>query len=197
LPRYRFEAERERRADGPGYRVGREALVVTPSIIEPFGDEAAGMNDTDDPPPVEEVVAVMRVAGESAYGLRTRALIVVLWRAGLRISEALALAESDLDRDRGAILVRRGKGGKRREVGMDRWAWEQIDPWLRLRISLRVGALLCVVHGPTQGRPWSAAGVRETLRQLAVRAGVRRRFAPHQFGTRTLLRWLEKACRST
>jgi len=98
-----------------------------------------------DPPPVEEVVAVMRVAGESAYGLRTRALIVVVWRAGLRISEALALAESDLDRERGAILVRRGKGGKRREVGMDRWAWEQIDPSLRLRVSLRVGALLCFV----------------------------------------------------
>jgi integrase/recombinase XerD len=58
--------------------------------------------------------------------------------------------------------------------------WEQIDPWLRLRFSLRVGALLCVVHGPTQGRPWSAAAVRETLRRLAVRAGVRRRFAPHQ-----------------
>jgi integrase len=77
-----------------------------------------GLRYPADPPPVEEVVAVMRVAGESAYGLRTRALIVVLWRAGLRISEALALAESDLDRDRGAILVRRGKGGKRREVGM-------------------------------------------------------------------------------
>ena len=64
-----------------------------------------GLRYPADPPPVEEVVAVMRVAGESAYGLRTRALIVVLWRAGLRISEALALAESDLDRDRGAILV--------------------------------------------------------------------------------------------
>ena len=84
-----------------------------------------GLRYPADPPPVEEVVAVMRVAGESAYGLRTRALIVVLWRAGLRISEALALAESDLDRDRGAILVRRGKGGKRREVGMDRWAWDR------------------------------------------------------------------------
>jgi integrase/recombinase XerD len=47
-----------------------------------------------------------------------RAMIVVLWRSGLRISEALALAESDLDPSRGAVLVRQGKGGKRREVGM-------------------------------------------------------------------------------
>ena len=74
-----------------------------------------------DPPTVEEIVAVMRCAGESPEGLRARALIVILWRAGLRISEALALAESDLDRVTGAVLVRRGKGGKRREVGMDRW----------------------------------------------------------------------------
>jgi hypothetical protein len=42
---------------------------------------------------------------------------------GLRISEALSLGETDLDGDRGSILVRRG-GGKRREVGMDRWGWE-------------------------------------------------------------------------
>jgi site-specific recombinase XerD len=133
-----------------------------------------------DPPPVEEIVAVMRTAGETVYGLRTRALIVVLWRAGLRISEALRLAESDLDRSRGSILVRRGKGGKRRQVGMDRWAWEQIDPWLQARLSLPVGALLCVIDGPTAGRPWASAAARATLRSLAVRAGVRRRFAPHQ-----------------
>jgi hypothetical protein len=69
---------------------------------------------------------VMRAAGEDPDGVRLRALIVVLWRAGLRISEALALAESDLDPSRGAVLVRRGKGGKRGEVGMDRWAWEQL-----------------------------------------------------------------------
>jgi integrase len=57
-----------------------------------------------DPPTVEEIVAVMRCAGQTAHGLRVRALIVVLWRAGLRIGEALALAESDLDRTTGAIL---------------------------------------------------------------------------------------------
>jgi len=33
---------------------------------------------------------VMRAAGERAYGERLRGMIVVLWRAGLRIGEALA-----------------------------------------------------------------------------------------------------------
>jgi site-specific recombinase XerC len=71
---------------------------------------------------VEEIIAVMRVAGDSGDAVRLRALIVILWRAGLRIGEALDLAETDLDAARGAVLVRCGKGGRRREVGMDRWA---------------------------------------------------------------------------
>jgi integrase len=54
---------------------------------------------------------VMRAAGPGAYGDRLRAVIVVLWRAGLRIGEALALAETDLDPARGAVLIRCGKGG--------------------------------------------------------------------------------------
>ena len=57
----------------------------------------------------------MRTVGGDVDGERLRALIVLLWRAGLSISEALARQESDLDHSRGAVLVRRGKGGKRRE----------------------------------------------------------------------------------
>jgi integrase len=55
-----------------------------------------------DPPTVEEIIAVMRAVGGDTHGERLRALIVLLWRAGLRISEALALQEGDLDRSRGA-----------------------------------------------------------------------------------------------
>jgi len=139
-----------------------------------------GLRYPADPPSVEEIAAVMRTAGSGAEGARARALIVLFWRAGLRISEALALAESDLDRTRGSILVRRGKGGERREVGMDRWGWDGLQPWLDLRTSSPVGALLCVIHGPTRGRPWSATAARAQLRRLAASAGVRRRFAPHQ-----------------
>jgi integrase len=63
-----------------------------------------GLRYPPDPPSVEEIVAVMRIAGGRGEGVRLRALIVILWRAGLRISEALALAESDLDPARGAVL---------------------------------------------------------------------------------------------
>jgi integrase len=55
-------------------------------------------------------------------------MIVMLWRAGLRIQEALALGEDDLDPRRGSVQVRQGKGGRRREVGMDGWGWEQLRP---------------------------------------------------------------------
>lgn len=98
-----------------------------------------GLRFPADPPRVEEIIAVMRAAGSGVHGLRMRGLVVVLWRAGLRINEALSLAETDLEARRGAILVRHGKGDKRREVGMDEWAWEHLDPWARYRLSLPAG----------------------------------------------------------
>jgi integrase len=70
-----------------------------------------------DPPRPEEIIAVMRCCSDGLHGLRARGLIAVLWRSGLRVQEALDLAELDLDRRRGSLLVRRGKGGRRREVG--------------------------------------------------------------------------------
>jgi site-specific recombinase XerD len=151
----------------PGYHAGRPP-------------RNKGLRYPADPPTVEEIVAVMRHAADDRHGRRVRALIVVLWRGGLRIQEALALAEHDLDPRRGSLLVRNGKGGRRREVGMDDWGWEYLRPWLTERAELPVGPLFCIIDGPTRGRPWSGAAVRGELRRLAAQAGVRRRFAPHQ-----------------
>jgi site-specific recombinase XerD len=151
----------------PGYHAGRPP-------------RNKGLRYPADPPTVEEIVAVMRHAADDRHGRRLRAMIVVLWRGGLRIHEALALAEHDLGLPRGSLLVRNGKGGRRREVGMDEWGWEQLRPWLTERTELPVGPLFCIIDGPTRGRPWSGAAVRSEHRRLAARAGVRRRFAPHQ-----------------
>jgi integrase len=63
-----------------------------------------------DPPRTEEIIAVMRCCGNGLHGDRALGLIAVLWRAGLRIQGALDLNGLDLDRRRGSVLVRRGKG---------------------------------------------------------------------------------------
>ena len=67
-----------------------------------------GLQYPPNPPTVEEIVAVMRAAGDGPEGVRLSAIVVVLWRAGLRISEALALNETDLDPGRGSLVVRHG-----------------------------------------------------------------------------------------
>src|SRR5579863_6159159 len=96
-----------------------------------------GLRFPADPPSVEEIILVMREAGPGPYADRTRGLIAILWRAGLRIGEALALTESDLDPKTGSVLVRSGKGGKRRMVGMDDWGWEHVARWSEHRVGLR------------------------------------------------------------
>lgn len=119
---------------------------------------------------------------EQMAAIRLRALIALLWRSGLRISEALALDdEVDLNRADRTITVRHGKGDKRRVVGMDDWGWRELDTWLAQRRLLKPGALFCVLSGDTEGRAVHDSDVRRALHAAAKRAGLRRRCHPHAF----------------
>jgi site-specific recombinase XerD len=159
---------------------GAAPPATIPTIHAGKAPRNKGQRYPADPPPVDEIVAVMRAAAQARYGARLDGLIVVLWRAGLRIHEALSLLESDLDQRRGSILVRHGKNDRRREVGIDAWAWSALEPWLAERAMLPVGPPFCVIVGPTRGHRWSESAARLELRRTAIQAGVRRRFAPHQ-----------------
>jgi len=68
--------------------------------------------------------------------VRNRALIAVLWRCGLRISEALALELRDVDLDAGTVRVRHGKGDKSRTVGIDEQTAALLARWLDRRKKL-------------------------------------------------------------
>jgi site-specific recombinase XerD len=52
-------------------------------------------------------------------GIRDQALLTILYRAGLRIEEALNLKPADVDPDRGTIRVLHGKGDHDRTVAVD------------------------------------------------------------------------------
>ena len=127
---------------------------------------------------VEEVRKLLQACNRGATGARNRALIVLLWRAGLRTSEALSLKPADLDAVAGLVHVRRGKGGKPRSVGMDAEAFGAVDAWLAHRARLGVSArapLLCTLDG----RPLDSGYCRAMLKRLARKAGLVRRVHLH------------------
>src|SRR3954451_22255251 len=69
----------------------RRSAAPVPALHAARSPRNKGMRYPADPPATEEIVTVLRRAGDTAHGRRLRGLIVVLWRAGLRICEALAL----------------------------------------------------------------------------------------------------------
>ena len=125
-----------------------------------------------------EVEVLMRACSRRApTGVRNRALIAVLWRCGLRLGEALALQTKDLDPESGTLVVQRGKGGKRRVVGVDAGTAALVTRWLEVRRRRGIGGrtLFCTLRG----RPMDQSYVRHLLPRLARRAGVERRVHAH------------------
>lgn len=127
-----------------------------------------------------EIDSLMGACSSRLTGLRDRALIAVLYRSGLRISEALALLPKDLDPDRGTVRVLRGKGDKARTVGMDAAGFGHVERWLTARGEKGVAAA-APVFCTLGGRPLRTSYVRVLLPRLARRAGVERRVHAHGF----------------
>lgn len=130
------------------------------------------------PLPVDDVTALLRACNHGPTGARNRALLVVLWRAGLRTSEALSLRISDLEPEAGLVHVRRGKGGKPRSVGMDPEAFAVVDAWLVRRALLGLNGrqpVFCTL----KGAPLDPGYCRAMVKRLARRACLRRRAHLH------------------
>jgi site-specific recombinase XerD len=107
-------------------------------------------------------------------GLRNRALIVCLWRGGLRCSEALALHPRDLDN--GVLRVRRGKGGKCRTIALDPEAWSVVTTWLERKARLGIAG---PVLSTLRGEPMQTSYVRSLFKRLGKRAGIAKRCHAH------------------
>lgn len=134
----------------------------------------------------DEVQALMAACSRRApTGVRNRALLAVLYRSGLRISEALDLMAKDFDLEGGCLTVLRGKGGKRRTVGLDAGAAAMIERWfaVRAKIGRERGwsparrAVFCTLAG----RRLDPNYVRELLHRLAEHADIAKRVHPHGF----------------
>lgn len=126
-----------------------------------------------------EVQNLLNACSSKSYtGVRNRALITVLYRAGLRITEALALAPKDLDKDAGSIRILHGKGDKSRTVGMDPDAFAALDTWMSRRAELEIddnSTVFCTLEGNVV----KTAYIRTLLPRLGRKAKIAKRVHAH------------------
>jgi site-specific recombinase XerD len=123
----------------------------------------------------DEVRALLQACSPNApTGLRNRALLVTLYRAGLRLDEALALLPADVDPAGGGLRVAHPATGQSRVAGIDPAALGIVEEWVEARSALHLadGApLFCTLSGG----PLQPAYVRQLLPRLAEKAGISKR----------------------
>lgn len=149
---------------GRGRAPGQKGLTLPAEILTP-----------------DEVLAIMAQRPDTVVGIRDRAIIAVLYRAGLRVGEALALQPKDLDLRGGSIAVLHGKGDRRRTVGIDPGATPLLERWLGVRARHLAPPAGVPLFCSRKCRPMSRSMVAEMLKRSARGAGIDKRVHPHGF----------------
>ena len=144
------------------------------------GQEAPNKGRRFPPEPLTPAEVAAIIGGCSARattGIRNRALLTLLYRSGLRISEALALKPADIDLKRHTCRVLHGKGDKATVRGFHPTATDALARWIDTRkaLGLRNGPLFCTLDGGAV----HAQYVRLLLGRLADKVGVEKRVHPH------------------
>jgi site-specific recombinase XerD len=120
---------------------------------------------------LDEVNALLRAVREPRY----QAIAMVMYGAGLRISEALALEVGDVDGRRGVLRVRHGKGDKAREAKLSPVLYEWLRQyWARVRPPQPY-----LFASQKTGKLPQRATVRKALARAAKEAWIKKRMTPH------------------
>lgn len=114
------------------------------------------------------LIAAVRVA-------RYQAIVMVLYGAGLRITEALALEVTDIDGARGVIRVRHGKGNKARQAKLS----PTLYAWLRQYWARERPPLPLLFASRKTGKAPTAETLRAALADAAKKAWIGKRVTPH------------------
>lgn len=126
-----------------------------------------------------EVQRLLDACTRGVTGIRNRAMITLLYRSGLRVSELVSLKPSSVDLAGHSIRLLDTKSGKAQTRGYSPQADDALARWMDTRAKLdgiRKGArLFCTLDGS----PVSDDYMRVMLKRLAAKAGIDKRVHPH------------------
>jgi site-specific recombinase XerD len=127
--------------------------------------------------PAEVDSLIAQCSRRAPTGIRNRALLTLLYRSGLRVSEILALRPSDVNFDKHSIRLLDTKSGRAQTRGFHASADDALMRWTdkRSELGFRSGPLFCTLDGG----PVSDDYVRVLLRRVARKARVEKRVHPH------------------
>ncbi len=123
----------------------------------------------------EDVLALLR----SVVSLKHRVILTSMYAAGLRISEACALAASDIDSKRMVIHVRKGKGAKDRYVMLSETLLGMLRKyWLATR-PVAGSSTAYLFPGTKAGSHITPGAVRNHFHEASALAGITKDVSPH------------------
>ncbi len=133
-----------------------------------------------------EAEELKRIIGQACakpgiVGLRDRAIIELLFSAGLRVSELTNLKIENINLERDEFTIR-GKGGKTRIVFLSDEARKHVKSYLEKRMD--ISPYLFVSHdrakkGRNSTSPLSPRSVQRMIERCAVAAGITKTITPH------------------
>jgi integrase/recombinase XerD len=128
----------------------------------------------------DEVVRLLATPDVSRpRGLRDRAMLSLMYAAGLRVSELCALKLGDIDRQRGFLSVL-GKGGKRRLVPVGEVALADVDAYSKSAPSRPAGRSASTLFLSSWGKPMSRQAFWKLILRYARKAGITKAISPHK-----------------
>lgn len=130
----------------------------------------------------EAVKMLNQINDQCTMGARNKAILMIMYRAGLRVSEVANLALSDMDFDSQMIYIQDGKGGKDRYVPMDLDIIQSCQQWLKFR-KMESEYFFCTMKGTILDSRY----IREMTYRVSEKAEVyiqdgkeKKRVSPHK-----------------
>ena len=128
----------------------------------------------------EEILGLIEAPGrKTARSRRDRAMLHIMYAAGLRVSELVGLRVADVDRRRGVVSAF-GKGNKRRLVPLGQMSLEALDEYLADRASHPKASSSSVLFLSPRGTPLTRQAFWKRVLIYARAQGIRKPVSPHK-----------------
>lgn len=129
---------------------------------------------------IKEVEQLLKAPNtRTRFGLRDKALIELMYAAGLRVSEVVGLNVSDVNMDMGYLRCL-GKGSKERIVPLGRPAIFALRNYLKkTRGAFMKDLLMGNIFLTQQGKPFTRQGVWKLIKNYAKTGGIKKSITPH------------------